>query len=222
MAETETIKRQVVEIERLRLEVELLKGQNASTAVLGKAEEYERKFLINPAYYDTIKSEAYAHYSKVQTYFELASNPFVSEIRVSKRSDRDYGLLTIKSVLIGNHRTEYSVRIPTKESLELMALSPYRTAKNCHVIKVDGVEWKVDFFTNENAGLVVAEVEFADSGSMAAFTESHKLPHWVGKEVTDDPKYYNCNLARTPWIAWSEDDDKQKGVLAGWIRSKFR
>jgi len=224
MAENETIKRQAEEIEKLRLEVTLLKGQSSSTTTIVKTEEYERKFLVNPAYYDTIKSEAHSHYSKVQTYFELTPNPFVSEIRVSKRSDKDYGSLVIKTTLIGTHRTEWHIlHTPAKETLELMALSPHRVAKNCYLIKVDGVEWKVDFFTNENAGLVIAEVEFADSESMTAFTNSHKLPHWVRREVTDEPRYYNSNLARAPWIAacLDQDDDRQEGVVSRWIRSKF-
>jgi len=28
------------------------------------------------------------------------------------------------------------------------------------------------------------------------------LPEWIGKEVTDDGRYYNSNLAKNPYSQW--------------------
>ena len=35
-------------------------------------------------------------------------------------------------------------------------------------------------------------------------SEDHEveLPEWIGKEVTDDPRYYNSNLVRHPYAHW--------------------
>lgn len=212
------------EVKRLQMKAERLEEDDKTppSNPFARTEEYERKFLVDPLFYTTIKSDAHSHTSRIQAYFELEDNHFVSEIRVAKRSDREYGTLTIKTARIGSHRTEFHFKVPAKEAIELMGLSPYRVAKNRYFVSVDGVEWEVDFFTNENAGLVIAEVEFADAESMVSFTNSHKLPHWVGKEVTDDPRYYNCNLAKRPWVVWpGVGGEKKEGVVSRWLRSRF-
>ena len=41
----------------------------------------------------------------------------------------------------------------------------------------------VDEFEGENAGLMIAEVEFEKEGQAIA------LPDWAGAEVTDEPRY---------------------------------
>jgi CYTH domain-containing protein len=60
-----------------------------------------------------------------------------------------------------------------------------------------GLEWEVDVFEGENAGLVVAEVELESE------RQSIDLPDWVGLEVTHDPRYLNANLAKAPFTRWS-------------------
>ncbi len=32
--------------------------------------------------------------------------------------------------------------------------------------------------------------------------ETFELPAWAGEEVSDDPCYYNVNLARNPYRYW--------------------
>ena len=54
----------------------------------------------------------------------------------------------------------------------------------------------MDVFEGENAGLVIAEVE------LEAEKASLSLPEWVGKEVTDDLRYYNACLVKHPFSAW--------------------
>ncbi|MFW2382608.1 MAG: CHAD domain-containing protein [Acidimicrobiales bacterium] len=50
---------------------------------------------------------------------------------------------------------------------------------------------ELDVFHDELQGLVMAEVEFDDDESMAAF----EPPDWFGPEVTDDDSYTNASLA---------------------------
>jgi adenylate cyclase len=50
--------------------------------------------------------------------------------------------------------------------------------------------FEVDVFEGDHTGLVIAEVELSSS-------EEHvDLPHWIGKEVTGDSRYYNSSLAQ--------------------------
>jgi CYTH domain-containing protein len=48
----------------------------------------------------------------------------------------------------------------------------------------------------ENAGLVVAEVELQSED------QAFERPPWLGEEVTEDPRYFNSNLSRTPYRDW--------------------
>jgi adenylate cyclase len=51
---------------------------------------------------------------------------------------------------------------------------------------------ELDVYGGDLEGLVVAEVEFASEEDADAFDP----PAWLGREVTDDPRYKNQRLAR--------------------------
>jgi len=68
--------------------------------------------------------------------------------------------------------------------------------KTRHLIDVGGHTWELDVFTGANEGLVMAEIELADAD------ERFEVPQWAGEEVSDDPRYYNVNLAREPFSQW--------------------
>jgi adenylate cyclase len=42
----------------------------------------------------------------------------------------------------------------------------------------------------------MAELELSDE------SEQFQLPDWAAQEVSDDPRYYNVNLARSPYRTW--------------------
>jgi adenylate cyclase len=54
----------------------------------------------------------------------------------------------------------------------------------------------VDEFLGSNAGLFVAELELEDE------SETFVAPPWLGREVTQDERYYNSSLAERPWREW--------------------
>jgi adenylate cyclase len=70
--------------------------------------------------------------------------------------------------------------------------TPRLIEKSRHHIKYGGRIWHIDEYFGAHIGLVTAEVELGHEG------ESVDVPKWIGKEVTDDPKYRNANLATTP------------------------
>ena len=37
-------------------------------------------------------------------------------------------------------------------------------------------------------------------------TERFKVPEWIGKEVTEDIKYYNSNLSMKPFNNWQNGE----------------
>ena len=67
-----------------------------------------------------------------------------------------------------------------------------------HYVERDGVVWEVDEFLNDNAGLIVAEVE------LASVDQDFVRPVWLGREVTEDRRYYNHHLALHPYRTWRD------------------
>jgi adenylate cyclase len=65
-----------------------------------------------------------------------------------------------------------------------------------HRLVVGEHTWEIDVFEGDNAGLVVAEIE------LAAEDEEFERPSWLGREVTDDPRYFNSSLVQHPYKSW--------------------
>jgi CYTH domain-containing protein len=66
-------------------------------------------------------------------------------------------------------------------------------------IEHEGATWEVDEFKGDNDGLVVAEIELQDEDQRFA------RPAWLGREVTDDPRYFNSNLTSHPYCEWRDE-----------------
>lgn len=96
-------------------------------------------------------------------------------------------------------RNEYEYEIPFLDALELMNLSTTtHIHKQRHLINYGGVTWEVDFFEEENEGLILAEVE------LPSIDTPLELPEWIGKEVSEDSRYLSSSLANTPFLYWEE------------------
>jgi len=151
--------------------------------------EIERKFLV--------KSDAW----RVGATPVLIRQGYLSAdgaITVRVRVKGDAGFITIKGAPVGPTRAEYEYAIPladANEMLDTLCLRPL-IEKVRHLVTCDGVLWEVDEFLNENAPLVVAEVE------LSAASQKVTLPEWVGPEVTSDPRYSNSNLSKRPYSTW--------------------
>jgi len=59
--------------------------------------------------------------------------------------------------------------------------------------------FEVDEFHGDNEGLVVAEVELRNRD------EQPIIPHFIGKEVTGDRRYYNAQLCVNPYCRWDKE-----------------
>lgn len=116
-------------------------------------------------------------------------------VRVRVAGDRAY--LTFKGATAGVSRQEFEYPIPLEEAETLLGwcdrplIEKTRTA-----ITLGDLTWEVDEFMGDNAGLILAEVELPDAGY------AFERPEWIGKEVSDDPRYFNANLIRHPYGQW--------------------
>lgn len=117
-------------------------------------------------------------------------------VRIRRKGER--GVLTIKGPSEGISRAEFEYAIPAEDADAMLDALCHagHVSKTRHVLDVDGLEWVVDVFEGENAGLVLAEVELEDEAQQIA------LPGWLGEEVSHDERYFNAYLARQPYTTW--------------------
>ena len=170
--------------------------------------ETEKKFLVLD---DGFKAQAVKSYRIRQGYLAHDSG---RTVRVRIRDDK--GFLTIKGPsIIPGRRLEWEQEISLQEAEDLFA--------QCKPGSVDKTRWidpaghaggstgsptvmadpdrpsrffEVDEFHGENGGLVMAEIELGSPD------ELFERPSWLGKEVTDDKRYYNGYLAEHPFKTW--------------------
>ena len=153
--------------------------------------EIERKFLM--------KDDSWRGLANGRHYRQgYLNQDHVATVRI--RTIGEEGYLTIKGPTAHGSRLEYEYSIPVADALEMLeklSASPI-VEKLRHAIPYKGFVWEVDEFLGENEGLVFAEIELE-------YADQHfPRPPWIGREVTDDPRFYNSNLARHPYSCWQE------------------
>jgi len=153
--------------------------------------EIERKFLVDS---DAFKSLALAKHTIAQGY--LNSHP---ERTVRIRIKGESGFITIKGKgdATGTTRFEWETEISLMEAKPLLALCEKGVIQKTRYEVPSGKHtFEVDVFDGENEGLVIAEIELSSAN------ESFIKPSWIGKEVTNDERYYNAYLSRNPYSGW--------------------
>ncbi len=155
--------------------------------------EIERKFLPVG---DVWRAAARARTRLRQGY--LANNERCS-VRV-RVAGGDVGWLSVKAMTPGLARAEYEYPLPLAEANAMLDSLCSRPCieKWRHLVPWRGHEWEVDEFLGDNAGLVIAEVE------LERVDEQPELPPWIGREVTQDVRFYNFSLAAQPWPAFRD------------------
>lgn len=153
--------------------------------------EIERKFLVSS---EDFKKEAFTQNRIAQGY--LSSVP---ERTVRVRIKGDKGFLTIKGASneSGLSRFEWEKEIPLDEAQKLLLLCEKGIVdKTRFEVKIGLHIFEVDEFYGENEGLIIAEIELRSE------KESFEKPSWLGKEVTNDIRYYNSHLSLNPYKNW--------------------
>jgi len=153
--------------------------------------EIERKFLVNS---EAFKKEAIKETRIVQAY--LNSHP---ERSVRIRIKGQKGVLTIKGKgnASGASRFEWEKEISLKDAEALLPLCEKGSIHKTRYEIIAGKHtFEVDEFYDDNAGLIIAEVELVSEN------EVFEKPNWLGEEVTGQKKYYNSQLVSNPFLDW--------------------
>ena len=156
------------------------------------AKEIEKKFLLKTTQWrESIQQSR----QFIQGYL-IGSNK--ASVRVRLEGERAF--INIKSATLDVTRDEYEYEIPpadAKEMLKNLCEKPL-IEKIRHNVLHDGKKWEIDEFQQENAGLIVAEIE------LSAVDEKFPMPDWAGQEVSDDARYYNVCLVKQPYSSWDK------------------
>ena len=152
--------------------------------------EIERKYLLRNNDWRLQADEGTAY---VQGYL-IGSK----QASVRLRIEGDKAFLNIKSATLSVSRKEYEYPVPMEEAQEILdtLCEAPLIEKTRYFIHQDGLKWEIDEFSGENQGLIVAEVELDSEDQQI------ELPSWCGKEVSDDPRYYNVSLVKQPYSKW--------------------
>lgn len=154
------------------------------------AVEIERKFLVRN---DSWRSGVEEETRILQGY--LADGPRAT-VRVRVKGDLAY--LTVKGATSGISRTELEYRIPLEDAEVMLRelARPPLIEKTRFKVRHGRHLWDLDVFAGDNAGLVLAEIELDSEEA------DFERPPWAGDEVSDDPRYFNVNLAQHPYRRW--------------------
>lgn len=153
--------------------------------------EIERKFLVLS---NDFMAEAFSKKRIVQAY--LNSNP---ERTVRIRIKENKAFLTIKGKgnPSGATRLEWETEISVADAEQLLLICEEGIIdKVRYEVKIGRHTFEVDVFTGENEGLIIAEIELESEN------EAFEKPFWLGREVTNDERYYNAYLSKKPFAKW--------------------
>ena len=153
--------------------------------------EIERKFLVLS---EAFKTEAFTKTRIVQGFLNTHKE---RTVRIRIKGDKAF--ITIKGISNkeGTSRLEWEKEIPLREAETLLSLcEPNLIEKSRFEIKSGNHIFEVDEFYGENEGLIIAEIELTSED------EGFVKPHWLGKEVTGDVRFYNSLLSKTPYRNW--------------------
>ncbi len=100
--------------------------------------------------------------------------------------------LAIKSPASGLARREFEYHIPRADAEFLLATmsGDLIVEKLRYRVFHAGFEWLVDIYEKQLAGIALAEIELDRAD------REFPLPPWVGREVTDDPRFHKRNMMR--------------------------
>ena len=147
--------------------------------------EIERKFLVKE--FDVKKA-----IEKIKIKQGYISSQDGKVVRV--RTFNDKAFLTVKYRKSKLSRGEFEYEIPYDDALNLLenACSGEVLEKTRYLYPYDKKMWEIDVFEGKNKGIIIAEIELESE------EEEFSLPSFIEKEVTDDKRYSNHNLAKKP------------------------
>jgi len=149
-----------------------------------KPKEIERKFLIESLPPDLDKFP-----KKEISQGYLAITPDGTEVRLREKGDKYYQTIKTSG---GKVRGETEIEITKEQFKSLWPMTEgKRVEKIRYEIPYQNSLIELDVYASALKGLLTAEVEFKTEKGSDEFVP----PEWFGKEVTEDKRYKNQNLA---------------------------
>ncbi len=147
--------------------------------------EIERKFLVSQdAAAQVLPGTRSEHL--VQGY--LARGAVTVRVRIV---DEARAWLTLKGPRVGLSQPEFEYEVPLGDARELLAMASLGVVrKRRHYVPHAGQTFEVDVYEGPLEGLVTAELELEHEAQQVAW------PHWLGRDVSEEPGYSNSALAR--------------------------
>lgn len=153
--------------------------------------EIERKFLVDIARWQQFEKPVG---QPLRQGYLLTDPDKTIRVRIAGPK----GFLTIKGATAGATRLEYEYEIPVAEATELLdSFAESELSKIRYTFSFKDKVWEVDEFLGDNTGLFVAEIELESEGDV------FEKPDWITREVTEDRRYFNSNLTKTPYKHWA-------------------
>ena len=150
--------------------------------------EIERKFTVNKI------PEKITNSFVIEQFYMLIDKDFVQRLRIF---DDKKAIISLKQNCSGLKRYEFEYEIPLVDAQKIISIGNFLSIKKIrHELIFDNIKWEIDQFLEKNKGLVIAEVELQKED------QKLNLPKWIEKDVTNQNKYYNYNLAINPYISW--------------------
>lgn len=153
--------------------------------------EIERKYLVKSGEWRSMTRSAQR---LRQGYLCVASAATQAEVRIRCTPERAFVTIKGPGTLL---RSEFEYEIPLPDAEQMLSeFCPNNIIEKIrHAVEFEGLLWEIDEFAGPHQGLILAEVELREP------TQVVRLPSWIGKEVTEDPKFRNACLASNPQ-AW--------------------
>jgi adenylate cyclase len=150
--------------------------------------EIERKFLVH---------RPWPTAQTVQSIRQIYINPGASTSVRLRESDGSY-TLTLKRGRSAVTRSEYNMPVDPAQGAQMLAefTTNMIIEKQRHILPLGDATWEIDVFTGTNAGLIVAEIELQHEA------QPFSMPNWLGREVSNDPRFTNHALFINPFGRW--------------------
>ena len=144
--------------------------------------EIERKFLVSSDDWESAVTRSI----RIRDGLIASSNGQKARVRITDSK----ATITLKGQKRGLIRNEFEYAIPYSDAEEMLRTmcDGHVLEKVRHFVPHAGEVWSVDVYDGILRGVVIAEIELKHADQQI------ELPDWIGKEVTNDPRYRKINL----------------------------
>jgi adenylate cyclase len=149
------------------------------------AKEIERKYLVNRAKMSFLSVVMDGEPIRIRQGYISDLDTGVVRVRIAD----DVGFLTVKGPTIGITRNEFEYVIPKDDAEDMLdTMCDKIISKHRYIFKLpNDLKIEIDIFLGSE--LIIAEIELPSEDTV------FDKPDWLGLEVSDDPAYFNNNIA---------------------------